>query len=65
VESCGKTTSTHLCKHVKTVAQSQPALFTKAKTVMQLSRGLPPVACCRAEKETIARLRSKPIDQTW
>ena len=32
--------------------------------LQQISHGLPPVACRRAEKETIARLRSKPIDQT-
>ena len=26
-------------------------------------RGLPPVACRRAERETVARLRSRPIDE--
>lgn len=32
--------------------------------IVQISQGLPPVACRRAERETIARLRSKPIEQT-
>jgi phosphoglycerate dehydrogenase-like enzyme len=27
-------------------------------------RGLPPVACRRAERETVARLRSRPVDRT-
>jgi hypothetical protein len=26
-------------------------------------RGLPPVACRRAERETVARLRGRPIDE--
>ena len=26
-------------------------------------RGLPPVACRRAERETVGRLRSRPIDE--
>lgn len=30
----------------------------------QIAMGLPPVACRRAERETIARLRSKPIEQS-
>lgn len=30
----------------------------------QFARGLPPVACKRAERETVMRLRSKPIDKT-
>lgn len=30
----------------------------------QIARGLPPVACRRAERETVARLRSKPVDVT-
>jgi len=29
-----------------------------------IARGLPPVSCKRAERETVARLRSKPIEQT-
>ncbi len=29
-----------------------------------IARGLPPVSCRRAERETVARLRSKPIDVT-
>lgn len=29
-----------------------------------IARGLPPVACRRAERETVARLRSKPIDKS-
>lgn len=32
--------------------------------LQQIAQGLPPVACRRAEKETIGRLRSKPIDKT-
>lgn len=32
--------------------------------LQQLAAGLPPIACRRAERETIARLRSKPIDKT-
>jgi phosphoglycerate dehydrogenase-like enzyme len=30
----------------------------------QVARGLPPVACKRAERETVVRLRSKPIDKS-
>jgi len=30
----------------------------------QIARGLPPVACKRAERETVMRLRSKPIDKS-
>ena len=30
----------------------------------QIARGLPPVACRRAERETVGRLRSKPVDVT-
>jgi phosphoglycerate dehydrogenase-like enzyme len=30
----------------------------------QIERGLPPVACKRAERETVMRLRSKPIDKS-
>lgn len=30
----------------------------------QVARGLPPVACKRAERETVTRLRSKPIDKS-
>jgi len=30
----------------------------------QIARGLPPVACKRAERETVGRLRSKPIDKS-
>lgn len=30
----------------------------------QIARGLPPMSCRRAERETVARLRSKPIDKT-
>ena len=30
----------------------------------QIARGLPPVACRRAEPETVGRLRSKPIETT-
>ena len=30
----------------------------------QFARGLPPVACKRAERETVMRLRSKPIDKS-
>lgn len=30
----------------------------------QIARGLPPVACKRAERETVSRLRSKPIDKS-
>lgn len=30
----------------------------------QIARGLPPVACRRAERETVARLRSKPVSVT-
>lgn len=30
----------------------------------QIARGLPPVACKRAERETVTRLRSKPIDKS-
>lgn len=29
-----------------------------------IGRGLPPVACRRAERETVMRMRSKPIDRT-
>lgn len=29
-----------------------------------VSRGLPPVACRRAERETVARMRSKPVDRS-
>ncbi|MCD2173535.1 NAD(P)-dependent oxidoreductase [Rhizobium sp. C4] len=29
-----------------------------------IGRGLPPVACRRAERETVKRMRSKPIDKT-
>ena len=29
-----------------------------------IGRGLAPVSCRRAERETVARLRSKPIDRT-
>ncbi|MEM7259368.1 MAG: NAD(P)-dependent oxidoreductase, partial [Pseudomonadota bacterium] len=32
--------------------------------LQQLDNGLPPVACRRAERETILRMRSKPIDKT-
>ncbi|MGV8988059.1 MAG: hydroxyacid dehydrogenase [Cypionkella sp.] len=28
-----------------------------------IARGLPPVACRRAERETVARMRSKPVDK--
>ncbi|MEM1388487.1 MAG: NAD(P)-dependent oxidoreductase [Pseudomonadota bacterium] len=30
----------------------------------QIARGLPPIACRRAERETIARLRSKPVEMS-
>lgn len=30
----------------------------------QAARGLPPIACKRAERETVMRLRSKPIDKS-
>jgi phosphoglycerate dehydrogenase-like enzyme len=30
----------------------------------QIARGLPPVACKRAERETVMRIRSKPIDKS-
>jgi phosphoglycerate dehydrogenase-like enzyme len=30
----------------------------------QFARGLPPIACKRAERETVMRLRSKPIDKS-
>lgn len=30
----------------------------------QIARGLPPIACKRAERETVMRLRSKPIDKS-
>ena len=30
----------------------------------QIAKGLPPVACRRAERETIARMRSKPIERS-
>ena len=30
----------------------------------QVARGLPPIACKRAERETVMRLRSKPIDKS-
>ena len=30
----------------------------------QIARGLPPVACKRAERETVMRLRSKPIEKS-
>jgi phosphoglycerate dehydrogenase-like enzyme len=30
----------------------------------QIARHLPPVACKRAERETVSRLRSKPIDKS-
>lgn len=30
----------------------------------QISQGLPPISCKRAERETVARLRSKPIEKT-
>jgi phosphoglycerate dehydrogenase-like enzyme len=30
----------------------------------QFARGLPPVACKRAERETVGRIRSKPIDKS-
>lgn len=29
-----------------------------------IARGLPPVACRRAERETVMRMRSKPVDKT-
>lgn len=29
-----------------------------------IGRGLPPVSCRRAERETVARMRSKPVDRT-
>lgn len=29
-----------------------------------ISRGLPPVSCRRAERETVMRMRSKPVDKT-
>jgi phosphoglycerate dehydrogenase-like enzyme len=32
--------------------------------VSLISRGLPPVACRRAERETVMRMRSKPIDKS-
>ncbi|RMF36955.1 MAG: dehydrogenase, partial [Alphaproteobacteria bacterium] len=30
----------------------------------QIARGLPPVSCRRAERETVGRLRSKPVEQS-
>lgn len=30
----------------------------------QIAKGLPPVSCKRAERETVRRMRSKPIDKT-
>jgi phosphoglycerate dehydrogenase-like enzyme len=33
-----------------------------AEDLEMIARGLPPVACRRAERETVGRLRSKPID---
>jgi phosphoglycerate dehydrogenase-like enzyme len=30
----------------------------------QIAKGLPPIACKRAERETVMRLRSKPIDKS-
>jgi phosphoglycerate dehydrogenase-like enzyme len=30
----------------------------------QIARGLPPVACKRAERETVSRLRSKPVERS-
>jgi phosphoglycerate dehydrogenase-like enzyme len=30
----------------------------------QIAKGLPPVSCRRAERETVTRIRSKPIDKT-
>jgi phosphoglycerate dehydrogenase-like enzyme len=32
--------------------------------VKQILRGLPPSACLRAERETVARMRSKPVKKT-
>ncbi len=32
--------------------------------IQQIAKGLPPVACRRAERETIGRLNSKPIEQS-
>jgi phosphoglycerate dehydrogenase-like enzyme len=29
-----------------------------------VSKGLPPVACRRAERETVAQMRSKPVDRS-
>lgn len=30
----------------------------------QIARGLPPIACKRAERETVSRLRSKPVEKS-
>jgi phosphoglycerate dehydrogenase-like enzyme len=44
------------------------ALHEIGKRVMEdidlIARGLPPVSCRRAERETVMRMRSKPIDRT-
>lgn len=44
------------------------ALHSIGKLVLedlgQIARGLPPVACKRAERETVVRLRSKPIEKS-
>ena len=32
--------------------------------VKQILRNLPPSACLRAERETVARMRSKPVKKT-
>jgi phosphoglycerate dehydrogenase-like enzyme len=46
-----------------------PEAFTEMGTlvladVKQILRGLPPSACLRAERETVARMRSKPVKKT-
>jgi phosphoglycerate dehydrogenase-like enzyme len=46
-----------------------PEAFTEMGTlvltdVKQILRGLPPTACLRAERETVARMRSKPVTKT-